>query len=158
MGVPQRRERVFFISIRKDLADKVEPLDLTFNEQPITFGEIEDGFVEEFERVVPCDMLYYDQVTPGKSIATVHPKGNRFNSIKLSPDQVCNTIASGSALYHYEQPRRLTKNELCKASSYPLDYDFKRNKPLYLIGMSVPPVMIAQIATRVYDQWLSKLI
>lgn len=27
----------------------------------------------------------------------------------------------------------------------------------YICGMSVPPVMMAQVATRVYEQWLSKL-
>jgi DNA (cytosine-5)-methyltransferase 1 len=32
------------------------------------------------------------------------------------------------------------------------------NKPGYLIGMSVPPVMTAQIAKQVYEQWLSKII
>jgi DNA (cytosine-5)-methyltransferase 1 len=41
--------------------------------------------------------------------------------------------------------------------TYPTDYDFKGNKPQYLIGMSVPPVMTAQIATQIYEQWLSKL-
>jgi hypothetical protein len=27
----------------------------------------------------------------------------------------------------------------------------------YLIGMSVPPIMTAQISTQIYSQWLSKL-
>lgn len=52
MGVPQRRERVFFICLRKDLADRVPVthtlfdtlplLRLDFNEPPILFGEIAD--------------------------------------------------------------------------------------------------------------------
>jgi DNA (cytosine-5)-methyltransferase 1 len=41
--------------------------------------------------------------------------------------------------------------------TYPTDYEFKGNKPQYLIGMSVPPVMTAQIATQIYQQWLSKI-
>ena len=50
MGVPQRRERVFFICLRKDLAkpflyqknlfDVVPKLELEFNEKPILFSEI----------------------------------------------------------------------------------------------------------------------
>jgi DNA (cytosine-5)-methyltransferase 1 len=34
-----------------------------------------------------------------------------------------------------------------------MDYNFKKIDPQYLIGMSVPPVMTAQIATEIYNQW-----
>jgi DNA (cytosine-5)-methyltransferase 1 len=50
--------------------------------------------------------------------------------------------------------RWLSNNDLCKIGSYPKDYNFKKLKASYLIGMSVPPVMMAQIATRVFKQWL----
>ena len=167
LGVPQRRERVFFIALRNDLSEQfmeqvdmfqVAPkLDLNFCEPRIPYKNVECGFVPEtdpeFLKVLPCDMKYYHECKPGSSIATVHPKGHRFNSIKLSPDNACNTIAAGSDIFHYEQPRRLTKTELCKIGSYPSDYDFRKNQPQYLIGMSVPPVMIAQIASKIYEQW-----
>jgi DNA (cytosine-5)-methyltransferase 1 len=52
MGVPQRRERVFFIALRKDLAkpflkqmnlfDILPEIKLEFNENGIKYGEIED--------------------------------------------------------------------------------------------------------------------
>ena len=32
-----------------------------------------------------------------------------------------------------------------------------KNKPHYLIGMSTPPVMMAQISYRIYEQILSKI-
>lgn len=51
----------------------------------------------------------------------------------------------------------LIDDETKMAGSYPLDYDFKTNKVVYLVGMSVPPVMTAQIAKQVYEQWLSKI-
>ena len=38
-----------------------------------------------------------------------------------------------------------------------MDFDFKDLRPMYLIGMSVPPVMTAQIANQIWEQWLSKL-
>jgi DNA (cytosine-5)-methyltransferase 1 len=41
--------------------------------------------------------------------------------------------------------------------SYPLDYNFINNEPGYLIGMSVPPVMTAQIALEIYNQWINKI-
>ena len=52
MGVPQNRERVFFICLRKDLAKQFKKkmnifsnfpyLNLNFDEESITFVEIED--------------------------------------------------------------------------------------------------------------------
>ena len=48
-------------------------------------------------------------------------------------------------------------NEAILGGSYAMDYDFKTNNPKYLVGMSVPPVMTAQIAKQVYEQWLSKI-
>ena len=39
---------------------------------------------------------------------------------------------------------------------YPQDYNFKTIQPQYLIGMSVPPVMMAQIANQIYLQWFKK--
>lgn len=44
--------------------------------------------------------------------------------------------------------------------SFPLDYNFlskSKEGPKYMIGMSVPPIMTAQIATQIFNQWLSKL-
>jgi DNA (cytosine-5)-methyltransferase 1 len=164
MGVPQRRERVFFIALRKDLANpfmeqidmfqSAPKLELNFNEPGISYGEVECGHVEEFEKISPCDLLYYDECKPGDSIASVHPKGHRFNSIKLNKNTVSNTIAAGSDIFHYEQKRKLTKNELCKIGSYPMDYNFLTNKPIYLIGMSVPPVLVANMSNEIYQQWL----
>lgn len=148
MGVPQKRERVFFICQRNDLNYK--PLKLLFDEKPIFYEQIEDDNFEN--KIANCDLKYFKICEPGKSIANVHPKGNRFNSIKLSKNQVVNTIASGSELYHYEKMKALSNNELKLAGSYPLDYNFKNIEPKYLIGMSVPPVMIAQIAHEIYLQ------
>ena len=47
--------------------------------------------------------------------------------------------------------------EYCRASTYPTDYDFELNKPKYLMGMSVPPTMVAQIADEIFEQWLKPL-
>jgi DNA (cytosine-5)-methyltransferase 1 len=42
----------------------------------------------------------------------------------------------------------------CKLiGSYPMDYNFKKIAPNYLIGMSVPPLMTAQIAHQIWLQW-----
>lgn len=153
MGVPQKRERVFFIGHKKEY--NLPKLKLEFNEKSICYGEFEDDNFEN--KVANCDLQYYDICKQGHPISSVHPKGNRFNSIKLSKKGIVNTIASGSELYHYEKKKALSNNELKQCGTYPLDYNFKTIEPKYLIGMSVPPVMTAQIANQIRIQWLDKI-
>ena len=45
----------------------------------------------------------------------------------------------------------------CGGGSYPKDYNFLKLKPEYLIGMSVPPVVMANISEQIYLQWLQYL-
>lgn len=169
MGVPQQRRRVFFIAIRKDLASKFiiqkdmftwgPFIEMKFKEQIIPYNHIEDHTAEAV-KIMPCIEKLFDKVLPGDQFSTAHPKGRMFNYNKVHPDKVLYTITAhlgGSGSYHYNVRRPLSKDELLNAGSFPKDYDFIKMKPRYLIGMSVPPVMTAQIASNIYDQWLSKI-
>lgn len=169
MGVPQRRERVFFTAIRKDLAKNLmkqvdmftsEPfLRLHFNEKEITYKEIEQPFKEEKGRHIPAGILpYWERIKPGRSCADVHPKGHYFQELKLDPNRALPTLRAGSnSYYHYETPRRLFDDEIKLGGSYPMDYNFMRNPVIYLVGMSVPPLMTARLANELYNQWLTKI-
>jgi DNA (cytosine-5)-methyltransferase 1 len=152
MGVPQKRERVFFICQRNDL--KFKDLKLSFDEKAIPFGEIDNNTKG---KLVTGEMLKYWEICPkGNSLSKVHPKGNYFGSYKISENVVSNTIigSDSSPILHYKYPNYLSNNNICQIGSYPLDYNFKKIEPKYLIGMSVPPVMTAQIAHEIYLQWL----
>jgi DNA (cytosine-5)-methyltransferase 1 len=158
MGVPQKRERVFFIARRQDLP--FPDLKLHFDEPIIPYKEISDkSDVSERPLNTVTDKVYH-LVKPGNNFSRIIDK-NRvmgFNSLKLSYDKPVPTItATPAAIYHPTLRRYLNKTELCLAGSYPLDYDFGILKPRYLIGMSVPPVMIANIANSIYEQWFSTL-
>jgi len=78
-------------------------------------------------------------------------KINRKNDTPLP------TITSKGGIYDFENGNFISDDSFKKGGSYPLDYDFKGNKVPYIVGMSVPPVMTANIATEIYLQWLSKL-
>lgn len=81
-----------------------------------------------------------------------------FNQCYLYEDEICNTLtAHADSTIPFNKPVYLSKSEVCNASTFPQDYDFGGFSPHYICGMSVPPVMMAQVATRVYEQWLSKL-
>jgi len=167
MGVPQRRERVFFVCLRKDLASpllynkdlftQVPKLELIFNEKEIPFKDIEEidnnrkelseSLKKRWDKADHYGM--YDERAKG---------GIKFGFFQqLVRWRVSATVKSGGCYSIEETPHEINKNEFCKIGSYPLDYDFINNKPQYLIGMSVPPVMTANIATEIYNQWLNCL-
>lgn len=155
MWLPQKRERVFFICKRKDLNFKNVVLD--FNEDIVPFKEIDQWNVER-RAIYPCDLELWKKVRPGQNCGKAHPKGHRFNSVRCNYNLPINTIAAsdGSCFYHPEYPGFLTEKEMILAWSFPTDYDFCGMKPQYCVWMSVPPVMMANIAYEVYKQLFVK--
>jgi len=154
MWLPQRRERIFFLAHDKkyDLPD----LKLSFNEKPVLFEEIDQGDVKA-KPIAQNDLLYRSKAIAGKAISSQHPKGNRFNHTIVSPKRVPNTIAATGPYYHYKYPRWINDTELCLIWSWPLDYNFWSVQPKYLIGMSVPPLMMYKISEQIKLQWLDKI-
>lgn len=170
MGVPQRRERVFFICLRKDLAIKflyqsdmfteLPKIEMEFNESEILFKEVYTEYIDR--KLSPAiQKLWYERIDTDNDMGTInqriHGKSTYFGHKFTKMNEVNKTIIAGDNTILYDYPRLINKYELCKVGSYPLDYNFLKLRPEYLIGMSVPPVMTAQIATEVYNQWLSKL-
>lgn len=157
MGVPQKRERVFFICQRKDL--KLPKLKLEFNEKSIPFKYVDEGKV--IRKPIRDGIKKYYKITPmGKCVSSVHPKGMYFGTYKQHPEIVSNTCiadSGGGIMLHSTEDGYLTDNEYKIIGTYPLDYNFKNVEPKYLIGMSVPPVMTAQIANQIRLQWLDKI-
>jgi DNA (cytosine-5)-methyltransferase 1 len=130
---------------------------LKFSEGAIPFRIIDNNTIG---RSITGEMLKYWEICPeGNSLSKVHPKGNYFGSHKIGLDNVCNTIiaSDSSPILHNKNPNYLSNNNICQIGSYPLDYNFKKIEPKYLIGMSVPPVMTAQIANKIKIQWLDLL-
>jgi DNA (cytosine-5)-methyltransferase 1 len=168
MGVPQKRERVFFVCLRKDLASKflnwvdmfteLPEIKIEFNEPEIVYKDIRmNQGNESAHGLSPSIRKYWLLCEAGSNFGTVHEKGSFFNEIKLHPDRVVPTIRANGLPYDYEYERTMYNDECILSGSFPLDYNFMKIKPVYLIGMSVPPVMTAQIASNIYEQWLNKL-
>ena len=157
MGVPQKRERVFFIGHKKEFL--LPKLKLEFNEVAVTFGEFEQTIGNE-EQLTTDQLKWWNLCKKGNAFSSVHPKGHWFNAYKLDWNSIFPTLtASGGNAepFHPEIPRKINKIEYCCGGTYPQDYNFKQLEPKYLIGMSVPPVMTAQISHQIYLQWLIKI-
>jgi len=156
MWLPQKRERVFFVCKRKDL--NFPKLELEFNEKPILFRDINEWVIKIFKDIGRASHKYYDLCKPGSNIATVHPTKSFFSRMKLANEKVANTLTAkcNIDIYNPDQRRVLTQNELLLLGSFPLDYNFLKIQPGYLIWMSVPPVMMAQLSYQIYLQLFSK--
>jgi len=165
MGVPQRRERVFFIALRKDLCEQfieqkdiftfAPKIEMIFNETGITFGEVMENCEDDSREITTHYKDLWFKCEKGNSMASVN-NGNGFNNLKLNEAEICPTIGSSNSIMMPNKPNYLGENHFSLCGTYPLDYIFKPNKQ-YIIGMSVPPVMTAQIADNIYNQWLSKI-
>lgn len=171
MGVPQNRERVFFICLRKDLAAPflyqadmftiLPRLNIKFNEIEIAFNKIQ---TEETRKPISAAIKdAYDYCIKNKVADFAqyfekhHNKRKYFNTRLIFKDKVTDTIKSDCTHVIEGTEGYINETELKLAGSYPLDYNFNENKVDYLVGMSVPPVMAAQIANQIYLQWLSKI-
>lgn len=153
MGVPQARERTFFIARRRDC--NFPKLEINFNEKPITYREVEKTLKEKYGRKL-TDRSYdlWKKTKPGESFSEAHPNNSYFNYRKLSRDKVVNTITAsdGGGLFHCDGPYTLSDETLIKCSSFPIDYNFGKEKVRYVVGMSVPPLMMKKIVEQIIKQ------
>ena len=165
MGVPQKRERVFVIGVRNDLAAKkgwcgVPILDMDFNEEPILFSEIYQKGVDDRPSSKGKMFDYWSDREQGDesfcdTIKRVYGEERCFSNKYLYSEMVPMTYTSNSdVIFLFDEYRKPNKFESCCIGSFPMDYNFVGLPYNYMIGMSVPPVMTAQIATRIYEQVL----
>ena len=159
MGVPQSRERVFFIGKRKDL--KLPDLSLSFSESPIPFKHIKSDGKGSKGLSGKILKLWKLKRQGDLSLSDVHERVYKkrafFTHRFIYSNKTLRTIIAADKNILFNEPRLLNKEEYCLASTFPLDYNFLNLNPAYVVGMSVPPVMMAQVAYNVYSQWLKRL-
>lgn len=158
MGVPQCRKRVFFIARKKEL--KLNPLKIQVNEPPIFFKEFRDKNGVELGDGLTKRLL--EKRKPGDTdigMISKRERGKRsnFNAKIIDDNSIPSTQVSGNENYRFYDGKKLTRNDIVNIQSFPQDYDFLNQSPQYICGMSVPPVMMAHIASTIYDQWLVNL-
>ena len=164
-GVPQKRERVFFVAVRNDI--DVPPLKLAPTHRWISAGEAtRDVQVLTADEVIDTKATlthtrHWPHVKPGENYSDAHKKRcgkeGAFNYFRLNGDKPSATLAGVVALPgHWSEMRLLTYREWKRLGSFPDDYQAKTDKiGKYMIGMSVPPKMTEQVARAVCEQWLN---
>ena len=143
------------------LFDMTPRIEMEFNEKPILFREVADYSGDEVNSKVVRTLWenrQYGDTNQGDANFRLYGKGSNFNQAYVYTDKICPTLASKkTCLIHFDKPLYLGQSEVCCISSFPQDYNFAGQQPHYVCGMSVPPVMMAQVASRIYDYWLSKI-
>ena len=162
MGVPQARERVFFICRRKDLFRDAAKLVLDFNEPPISYAQIKTGTGNPVNPDSMAGRLISHRRPGDRDFSDINKRlrgmpNSGFTMQIVSDHRVCCTITANGGFYRMTEGTAFTDQDYINAQTFPQDYDFGKQSVQYVCGMSVPPVMMAQISAQIYEQWLSKL-
>lgn len=157
MGVPQKRERVFFACLRDDI--DLPKIELAFNEQPILFGDVRTNYGKDIKNGVTKDLLnkrIKGDTCLSDIIERNGGKRKSFSNMICSDEKVAFTLASGSSMYRMCDGMGISDLDFINIQTFPQDYNFMGQSVKYVCGMSVPPAMMANIADEVYKQWLCR--
>lgn len=157
MGVPQKRERVFFVGHQKEF--DFPKLQLFVNEPPILFGEVRDKQGKEIKE--PIRGEFAKRIKKGdKNLSDISKrergKESGFTTHIIYDEKVANTLVASCRLIRFCDKAYFSNDDCRNVQTFPQDYNFLNLDPQYICGMSVPPVMMAHIASAVAEQWLSK--
>lgn len=154
MGVPQKRERVFFIAGRKDL--DFPKLKMGFNQKPIPFREVRELHGKELSETNQAGKLMKYRIPSDRCLQDINKRVTKKKSGFTSPinhdDEPVQTITAGGYCFRMCDGLLMTDKDIINCQTFPQDYDFIDQSVQYVCGMSVPPVMMANIASEVYRQ------
>ena len=161
MGVPQTRHRVFFIAVRNDIDFDFDSLDMSFNYEPILYGEIKDGIrvlgnhlkIKQYLN----NAIYGEKDIGETTLRTINDR-KCFSCKLIYHNSIVSTILAnceeGNHLLDFEEKQALSPKSIISAQTFPQDYDFGNMKVGYICGMSVPPIMTKRIVTRLIESGL----
>ena len=161
-NVPQSRERVIFIGVRKDL--EIKPSYTEGNNKIITVKEaFKNCKIGEVKYLKGNKANLIKKLKIGQNMSKL-TKNKYFNTLRLNPNKVCPTIpklfgeAWGSFFAHWESNRSISINELKRLFTYSDDFimigTFKDQWAV--IGNSVPPKFMQAIAEHIKKEILIK--
>lgn len=154
-GVPQKRERVIFIGVKKNLKKDIlfptpthskEGEDETLKKWVTVKDAIDD--LKNMEENYDFQQIYTNHSNSVLEKIKKTPIGKSMNPkyteafFKCDPNKPSNTVKEnhGGVFLHYEKPRVMTPRELARLQSFPDDFIFKGSKSCMLVqlGNAVP--------------------
>lgn len=160
MGVPQDRKRVFFIARRKDLG--LPAIKLAFNQQPIPFRDVRDEHGKPLsEDSIVAKVIKHRRPTDVK-LSEINGRVRRtdggYTTALNHDEEPVRTITAGGQILRMCDGMAMTDRDIINCQTFPQDYDFMDQGVQYVCGMSVPPVMMANVATEIENQLFRRAI
>lgn len=159
MGVPQKRERVFFVARRKNLG--LSPIKLEFREKPITYGEFADTQYRPLNTATKEYKRWLKRSPPdadfGDTTERTEKKRTSYAYVYLKLNQVPPTLTASDSMVRFDVFGKPSDKDVITIQTFPQDYDFCKNDLTYVCGMSVPPLMMRGVAREVQRQLLDKI-
>lgn len=159
MGIPQTRHRVFFVSCRSDLLIDPSEIDMYFNYAPVLFGEVKEGTGQKINTETEAWKWLSQSLPSDKRLADAvvraGVKEKLFNNKILQDHYVAQTVGAAADFYRGKEKTLVSYEDLRNIQTFPVDYDFGNvsvRNVKYICGMSVPPVMMKRVVTRLIDQ------
>lgn len=159
MGIPQARHRFILIAIRNDLNFDPSLLDMSFDYEIIPYGVIKSGNGGQLNKQSKTYKLLNEVKNKERSLSEAHKRlyGKRswFNSKVIYDDEILTTLrAKLPDIFRYDEKTRISEMDVIHSQTFPEDYNFIRpgiGTISYVCGMSVPPIMIKRIVTRLIE-------
>ena len=165
-GVPQKRQRVIFIGVKKGLDIKINFPTITHNENGVndmpkwkTVFETIDDLKDLKEDVTKLQHIYTKHSVSFKEKIKNTPIGKSVNPkyteafFRCDPNKPSNTVKEnhGGVFVHYEKDRVMTPRELARLQSFPDSFKFEGSKSNILkqIGNAVPCGLSIAIANEI---------
>lgn len=157
MGIPQTRHRVFFIATRLDF--DLNKINLSFDYEPITYGDIKTGVGKSIEKGSKTEQLLNECKPNEANLSFAHErlfgKLSWFQAQVLDDDKVMPTVrAKMSDIFRRKEKTRVTWEDVRNSQTFPQDFNFcpnTDNQVGYICGMSVPLVMMKRVITRLIE-------
>lgn len=169
-GVPQLRERVLIIGIRKDLKktfnlpEKTNSPENYVSSKTALTGVEKVKFNNEHQNIKKNTIEKLKLIPPGGNFTDI-PKDSPYYVKgmishvyrRLDPNKPSTTIIAagggGTWGYHYKEPRPLTNRERARLFGYPDSFEFKGSitEVRRQIGNSVPPIGVLPFAQAIKE-------
>jgi DNA (cytosine-5)-methyltransferase 1 len=167
-NVPQSRERIIIIGIRKDLCEKynLEPTHPKPQTKPISFRQAVNNLIipADEPKFLATQLMRdrFSQLKPGETKADQNHGWYRLAHIRINWDDCVTTVLTSekSLPVHPEEDRRLLVCEVMRLASFPDDFKLTGGKLARItrIGNSVPPNLMKAIALHIRQNILEKCL
>lgn len=131
-------------------------LDMSFNYAPITYGDMTNG--KEHPRKGRVSSLAAQSIKGEKllsqTLQRLENKYSLFTIRVIDKEDIVPTISGGHMDILLRNGNGISIGDIISAQTFPQDYDFLSDSYCnieYLCGMSVPPIMIKRIVTRLIE-------